>query len=294
MNNYFVGVLWFIAHLLISAMNDVIQKYLGIRLHSAEVSFLRFFFSAASLLGIVYVCGVETLRTKFIGVHILRGALLFFAITGWIYGLSLAPVSTATVVTLSIPIFTMILANIFLHEKVSMPVWVASIVGFIGVIIVVGHIDSSDNFGKYVFVFSAIGFAVLDIVNKKFISENIVGMLFYSALVTTILAAPLAIYHWQTPTLYETALLCILGVGANLILYFILKAYTLLQASTLAPYRYLELLISIGLGNLIFHDAISLQMAIGSCVVIVSTMFILYYDTRQERRTGDVQVAKEG
>ncbi len=51
-------------------------------------------------------------------------------------------------------------------------------------------------------------------------------------------------YLWHMPSLSELILLLILGISSNLILFFMLKAFALTDAIALAPYRYIELIIS--------------------------------------------------
>ena len=139
--------------------------------------------------------------------------------------------------------FVLVLAVFFLDEKITLLRWFSTIIGFVGVIIILR--PSSANYEVLIFIFSSISFAALDIINKKFVvKESIISVLFYSALITTILASPLALSNWKAPGLFQMQLLLILGCSSNLILFFLLKAFSLLDATALAPYRYFELAIS--------------------------------------------------
>jgi len=71
-------------------------------------------------------------------------------------------------------------------------------------------------------------FASLDVLNKIFIGkESFWAMIFYTALFTTVIAAVPAAMAWVTPTGAQLGLLAILGAGANLLLYCLLKSFSL-------------------------------------------------------------------
>ncbi|MFY9589257.1 DMT family transporter [Rickettsia endosymbiont of Halotydeus destructor] len=277
LKTYLIGISWFVLSLISSAGNDIIAKYLGIRLHSFEVAFFRFLFSALILLPFVVYYGTETLKTSRPFVHILRGLLLFFGMTSWTYGLTIAPVTTATVISFSIPLFTLVLAIFFLNENIIWQRWVVTLIGFIGVVITLKPHASDFNPEILFFVLAAISFAMLDIINKKFVvKESMISMLFYSAIVTAIVSVPPAVQYWQTPTMFELTLLFILGCSGSLILFFLLKAFTLVDATATAPYRYLELIISALAAYIVFNEFPDKTTLHGALIIIPATLFIIY------------------
>ena len=288
MRNYFIGISWFILSLLSSVMNDVIAKYSGLRLHSFEISFLRFLFSTLTLIPFIVYYGTSALHSERPMVHVIRGALLFVAITAWIDGLSSVPITTATVITFTMPLFVLVLAMFFLKENVIWQRWFATIIGFAGILVIMQPNSDSFNSGVLLLIAAAILFASLDIVNKLYVvKESMISMLFYSAIVTTILAAGPAFYYWQTPTAYELFLFFILGGSANLILFFLLKAFAIIDATAVAPYRYLELFFSAILGYFIFNDTISFDTLIGAAIIIPSTLFIVYSERNKMDSSGE-------
>lgn len=278
---YFIAVGWFVLSLFSSAANDIISKYLGLRLHPVEVTFFRFLFGSITLLPFILYHGRQTLKTSNPIVHISRGALLFFGMTAWNFGLNIAPVTTATVISWSIPLITLVLAVFFLSEKIIWQRWLVTIIGLIGIIITLKPNSSEFNPSVLIFVLAAISFSALDIINKKFIvKESMLSMLFYSALVTAILALLPTISCWQTPNLQELTLLFILGASANLILFFILKAFALIDITAIAPYRYLELIISSLAAYFVFNELPEKATLYGALVLIPSTLFIIYSEKK--------------
>ncbi len=279
--SYFIGISWFILSLFSSSLNDIISKYVGIRLHSVEIAFFRFFLGALTLLPFVFWNGVATLKTSHPFVHFFRGFLLFLGMTAWTYGVTISQVSTATMISFTVPLFVLVLAVFFLKENITWQRWIATIVGFIGIVVTLNPNESDFNPEVLVFILASISFAMLDIINKKFVvKESMISMLFYSAIVTAILSIIPASFVWTTPTLRELILLAVLGASSNLILFLILKAFALVDATAVAPYRYLELLISATVGYIIFGDIPGLSTWYGALIVIPSTLFIVYSENK--------------
>lgn len=295
MNNkmkiYFIGVSWFILSLLSSTTNDIISKYTGNNLHPFQVSFFRFLFSSLTLLPFIFYYGKNSIKTTRPLVHLLRGVLLFLGMTSWTYGLILAPVTTATVISFSIPLFTLVLATIFLNENIIWQRWLVTIVGFLGIVITLNPHASDFNPELLIFVAAAAGFAMLDVINKKFIiKESMISMLFYSALITALLSAPGAFYYWETPSNHDLILLLILGMSANLILFLLLKAFALIDATATAPYRYLELLFSTISAYIVFNEIPPSATLYGALIIVPSTLFITYSENKAISKKETVKI----
>ena len=278
---YFVGVGWFVLSLICSSLNDIINKYTGMQLHSVQVTFLRFAFGALTLFPVILYQGKQSIRTSNSLVHITRGALLFIAINAWVYGLSEAPVVNATVMSFSIPLFNLVLAALFLKEKVLWQRWLVTIVGFCGIAFLLNPTFEGVDTGTLAFAFASLFFASLDVINKRFIvEETMTSMLFYSSLVTAFLAAPASMYYWQMPSINVLLLFLVLGASSNLILYFILRAFVLLDATAVAPYRYLELPISALAAFLVFGEIAPATTWQGAAVIIPCAFFLAYTETK--------------
>ncbi|MDG1436865.1 MAG: DMT family transporter [Rickettsiaceae bacterium] len=285
LRTYFLGVSWFLLSLLSSSLNDVIAKYIGMRLHTYEITFFRFMFGTITLLPFIAYYGANTLKTSRPTVHFFRGLLLFLGIAGWTYGLTIAPVTTATVVSFTTPIFVLVFGAFFLSENILWQRWVVTLVAFAGIIITLAPTSSDFNPEVFVFLGAAMAFAILDIINKQFvIKESMISMLFYSAIVTALLALPFAAQHWLTPTTDELALLFILGASANLILFFLLKAFAATDVTALAPYRYVELIITASVAYIIFNEVPTKATLCGALIVIPSTLFIIYSEKKQLKK----------
>lgn len=270
------GIIWFITSLLVSSSGDVMMKYLGSNFHPYQVVFLRFLFATIVLLPWFYSnrSGFVTSRLP---LHFIRGALLFGGISFWCMGLNVVKIALATTINFTIPIFVAVLAVVFLKEKFSMFRMAATLLGFIGVVLATNPMSMKFELMSMVLVISAFMFALLDVINKRFVTdESTISMLFYSNIFTTLLSAIPAFYVWNTVSLHDLLIFVALGIVANLILYCLLKSFELIDASAVAPYRYVELLFSAGMGYIFFNEVLDSSIISGAVVIIVATLFVLY------------------
>jgi S-adenosylmethionine uptake transporter len=284
-NRSIIGVTWFLLSLAIGVMNDVLSKQLGQNLHPIEITFFRFLFSTLSLLPFMFYNGVGSFYTGRVGLHICRGALLFIGIAIFCYGLTIAPISVATVINFTIPLFTLILAAIFLKERVKAARWMATLIGFLGVMVVFHPKQVGFDFTMFLLLLSALLFAGLDVLNKRFVvQEGMLVMLFYTGLFTMLLGIVPTYFVWQVPSMHQLGLFFILGCGANLLLYCLLKGFENADASALAPFRYTELLISAAMGYLFFAEIPSKYTWLGAAIIVPSSFIVVYSEMRKSRR----------
>ncbi len=261
------------------------MKGLGQNLPNMEIVFFRFLFGTISLLPFIFALGHRSWKSERLFLHGIRGLLLFVGISLWCYGLKVLPLATAAVLGFTVPLFTLPLAFIFLGERVHWPRWVATIVGFVGVAAILIPTAFNVSWVAFTLVGASLLFAIIDVINKKLVAkESMVTMLFYSALVTTILSACPTYLVWQSPTSHQLCLLVVSGIGSNLVIYLLLKALTSMEASALAPFRYLEFLMSVVFGFLFFQELPSLYILLGTAIIIPTTIFVGFYEVYTDNR----------
>ena len=110
-------MLWFFAHQLIGVGNDVIMKYTGTTLGVWQVVFLRFFFATLTMLPVMLASGVSSFKTDRIPLHVARSVLLAAGIALYCNGLAVAPIAVVTTLNFTIPLFTLVMARVFLKRR---------------------------------------------------------------------------------------------------------------------------------------------------------------------------------
>ncbi|MDE6432523.1 MAG: DMT family transporter [Opitutales bacterium] len=268
--------------------NDSIMKLLGDKYPTSQIVFLRYLFATISIVPCMVAYGGKQLfHTKHITVHVLRAALLSAGIAMYCFSLGKLPLSTVITINFTIPIFTLLLAFIFLKEAITRAKIIATLAGFVGIVITAEPTNTElTSYAIVTLIASSIVFATLDVINKKFvIHEKILTMLFYTAVATLMFTVIPAWLSWQPVNNIDSLLFILLGVGANLLLYCILKAFERVDISSIAPFRYVEFLLSVVIGLAFFHEIPTLATIIGVCIIIPSTLYIVLSETQPTHKS---------
>lgn len=284
MSNWFLekgtkqGIFWALMIYIVCPLNDVLMKILGDRLHFVEISFFRFLFSSVMVAIPIMFAHKNLLKTNMHGMHIARGVLGAIAVALCCLGVNVMPLAENTTILFSEALFILPMAMLILHEKVSSKSWIATIVGFIGLIVMFR--PNLDNFNVLAIIptVAAFLFAVMSIMVKIMVDkkENNLTMLFYFAVYTTIISAVFVPFFWLRPNFVEICLLILLGLGANLIQLCLFLAYRATNASTVSPIRYTELPFATLFGFFIFGQIPDMITIVGASLIIAGTFLNSY------------------
>lgn len=289
-NRYWQGIAFFFCQMFISCANDIISKFMGQRLSAFEVTFFRFFFGLVTLLPFVIAQGKYAFKTNQFFLNIIRGIFGAASFFLYIYAVIKLPLAEVVIILWTIPLFSLILSKIFLAENVTKFRWIATFVGFIGLTIITSW--TSDNDFQFDMLYcipigAAFLFALQDILIKKMVTaeENRITMLFYFALITSVVSFPSACKVWITPTPFEFSMLFLLGLGGNLMQYFLFKAFSLVDVSAVAPYRYLELLIAAIFAFVFFFEIPGKNVYAGALILIPCTLYLGYSENFKKKKS---------
>lgn len=282
---YIQGVFWAMMICLTSVTNDVLMRFLGERLHPLEIVFFRFFFSMIVVLPFMIPHGSSLFKTTRPMQHVLRALLGAGAIAATCFSVNLMPLSENTTIMFAEPLFVLILASFLLKEKVDSGRWIATIFGFVGLLLIVQPGTEAFQKVALVPVAAAFLFSLLNIQAKLMVSkEHTLTMLFYFGVGTTLAASFALPWIWTTPTTSELFFLALLGVGANMIQVCLFRAFAATDASGLMPFRYTELLFSAAFGFFLFHELPKLWILSGGSLIIASNFYITYREMNKEKK----------
>ena len=275
------ALMFLLLSMVVSCLNDVISKFLGENLHALEVSFFRFSFGFLTLLPVVAYKKINLFATKNAHIHVIRG--LFGAVSLYLstYSVMILPIPEVTVIFWTIPLFELLLGTVFLKEKLSWKKCVATFVGFFGLSFLTLSSSSSFSFSLAYLapIIASVLFAVQDVLVKTVVEqEDSVTMLTYFSFVAAGVTLVPTILNWVTPTISELAKLFFLGLGGNFIQFFAFKAFSLSTLTALAPYRYLEFLISALFSFLFFSEMPQLKTLLSVLILVPSTLYVTLTD----------------
>jgi drug/metabolite transporter (DMT)-like permease len=187
------------------------------------------------------------------------------------------------------PIFIMLGAAWFLGERMRADRWVAALLGFAGVLIIVApKLGGSDGTYALIMLLSSPMFAASFLITKALTqTETPKVIVFWQALMVSLFALPMAAYFWHAPSLWQWVGFGLAGVFGSLGHYCMTQAFRLTDISATQSLRFLDLIWSALLGWLVFSDLPSLYTVLGACVIASSTLWIARRESRRSRPTGD-------
>ncbi len=278
--NALKGVALIAAASMAFALSDVATKLLVQHYPVPLVVAVRYAINLLLLIAILAPKqGMGLVRTRRTGLVIFRALCLAVASLGLGLALRMMPVAeTAAIVHLQ-PIGVLLLAGPILGEKVGLPGWIATAFGFLGVMLIVRPGADLAPAGVLLAGMAAavsVAYQLLSRVLAK--SESTMAMLFYTALVGTIVFAAMLPWNWRGPVPGATEVLLFLGLGALATVghFLFTAAFREAPASLLAPVIYLHLVWAGGFGWLFFNhlpDGISI---IGLALVAMSGVAIAF------------------
>ncbi len=252
------GILLFVTGLFFFASLDAILKMLSAHYPVPMVAALRYF---VNVLLMVALLGPqrrrEMVRTQRTGWVLLRGLMLAGATLFMVLAFQRMPMAEATAMVFLSPLVVVLIAGRTLGEKVGLPDWLATIVGFLGILIIARPGAAIDLLG----VLYALG-AIVVLTGYQLLSrilattENTFALLFYGAVMGSVVFGLMLPWYWSggIPPAGHILLFLLAGSAATLGHFLFTAAYRTAEASALAPLMYVQLVWAGLLGWLVFGD----------------------------------------
>ena len=282
------GALWLVSGGFIFTTNGAMIRLLSAEIEGVQTAFFRAFFSVLLLAPMMLTGRVQPWRSARIHGHFWRTFMGTVSMVLGFYAVSMLPLADATALAFSQPLFSVVLAAAVLREKVRWRRWSATIIGFIGVLVMARPGSGSLQPGAIVAILNAlaVGVSIL-LVRRLSDTEPPIMILTQFAIFSTLLLALPAIWFWRWPSAYGWLLAVGVSVTATLGQYFWVQAFAAGEMSAVAPFDYLRLPFAVFVGWLIWGEMPVIWTYIGASIVIGSALYIAYRESQlmRERRT---------
>jgi drug/metabolite transporter (DMT)-like permease len=273
------GIALIIASTVFLACSDALAKYLTRDLPPIEIAWIRFVVFALIMLPAMLMRpgGVNVLRTRRPGLQILRGLGLVCSALFFIWGLRYLPIAEASATAFVAPMFVTALSIVMLAEKVGIRRWLATIVGLIGVLIVIRPGGGAFQPAAIFPIVSALGWAFALVLTRQISgTDRPATTMAYSALVGLAVLTVLAPFVWVTPTRPQVAIAIAIGIASTAGHWIVVVAYRYADASVLAPLTYSQLVWVTVLGLVMFGEFPDSVTLIGAAIIISSGLYIAH------------------
>ena len=278
------GILLMAASMAFFALLDGMAKHVMLFLPAFVAVFFRYLLALALTLVIVWRAGgLSLLATGHPLLQALRGLMLVSSTWLNFFAISHLQLAQTAAISFTIPLWVCALSVPLLGEAVGLRRWIAVLVGFLGVLVIMR--PGTDDFhpAMLLSVMAAICGALYNIATRKVGGrDRAETSLFYVGLVGSLGAALPLPWHWQMPEGTQWLFLVGMGLCGGIGHFMLIQAHRLAPAAALSPFVYTQIVWMILLGFLMFGDVPDLWTLIGAMVVIASGLFVF----ARERRLG--------
>jgi len=245
-------------------------------LHPFQVGFLRSTFGLIFMLPLILRgWDFSDLRVKRPKLHLIRGALSAVNTLAWFTAIATMPLGEAVALNFTSPLFATVLAAIFLGEAVRARRWTATIVGFIGVLIVVRPGVETVQLGAILALGSAMSIAVNVLLIRVMSQEDSTRaiVLTFNLAITFFTLIP-AIVTWAWPSPLMWAVTFAIGVTTTVAHLMLTRAMRLAEASAIVPLEFIRLPMAVLIGFIWFSEILDFWTIVGATIIGCSAVYI--------------------
>ena len=277
------GMVWMVLGGLLFSMLNTIARGLSMQLDVYQAQFLRYLFGLLVILPWVWRDGWRAYQPVNMVGQFWRGGVHTLGLILWFTALPKIPLADMTAIGFTGPIFIMLGAAWFLGEPMRRDRWVAALIGFAGVLVVVlPKLSGAGGWYNLVMLASSPVFAASFLITKALTRYEKPGVIvLWQALTVTVLSLPMALPHWQAPTLVQWVGFACTGVLGTLAHYCLTRAFHVADISATQSLRFLDLVWASLLGWLVFSDVPSQSTWLGAFVILWSTVWIARREGRR-------------
>ena len=270
------GMRWMVGGGLCFSLLNTLARALSQQMDVYEAQFLRYLMGLLVMLPLVWRHGWQAYRPVNMAGQFWRGGVHTLGLILWFTALPQIPLADMTAIGFTGPIFIMLGAAWFLGEPMRGDRWIAALIGFAGVMVVVlPKLTGAGGWYNLVMLASSPVFAASFLITKALTRYEKPGVIvLWQALTVTVLSLPMAVPNWQAPTAWQWLGFAVTGVLGTLGHYCLTRAFHSADISATQSLRFLDLVWASLLGWMVFGDVPSPSTWAGALVILLATVWI--------------------
>lgn len=272
MNANVKGVLWMLGAVISFSLMAIAGRALAAELDTFEIMLFR------SLLGFAIICVIlsatgswQQITTKDLPLQIGRNIAHFTGQNLWFFAITLLPLAQVFALEFTTPIWVILLAPLFLGERLSRAAMFCAALGFLGILMIArpGVIPLGWGFGAA--ALSAVAFAVTMLFTKRLIkTHSTMAILFYITATQSVFGFICAGIDMNIalPSLTLLPYVVIVGICGLTAHFSITTALTLASPTLVAPVDFLRLPLISVVGFLLYNEGVDTWLILGAALIL--------------------------
>jgi drug/metabolite transporter (DMT)-like permease len=266
------------------ACMDTLLKILSQHYPPMQVSAMRGYASLPFIvLPLLFTGNFAELKPVHWKLHLLRGALAVFMLSGFVYALRVLSLADAYAIYLSAPLIVTALSGPVLGERVGWHRWAAIVVGLGGVMVMLRPSGSSiATYGALAAFVSAISYAISAVgVRILTRTDSNTSVVFWSMAIMTFVNTVIAAPNWEPIRFEHAGMIAACGLVGAIAAIMLTRAFRSAPLSVVAPFEYTALLWGVAIDWLVWGTLPGARVYIGGGIVIASGLYVIWRESRE-------------
>ena len=217
--------------------------------------------------------GFAAVRTQRLPLHIARNTIHFGAQLGWFFALTLIPIGQVVAIEFTMPIWTAILAAMFLGERLTIWKLCAIVLGIVGVVMIVRPATGEINPGQLIALAAAVGFGIsVAMVKLLTRTDQTVTIIFYMAAVQIAGSLLPGLYAWTWPSLTVWGWAIVVAFCGTFSHYCMTRAMLYADATVVVPMDFLRVPLTALVGWLLYSERLDAFTVLGAALILTGNL----------------------
>ena len=303
-NNNPKGIILILLGMMIFSVQDSIMKYIYNFVSLYEVYLIRTLVSFVVILLFLKITKKPIIfKTQYPLLTYCRVVLFFFGFSSFYISLTVMPLVTATALFFVTPFLITIFAKFFLKEEIGPRRWLAVIIGFVGVYIILNPNFSNFDYLSLTPIFCAFCYSLSMIIIKKtsekdsvytqtftfYIGAIIISLIFYFIIgdgqynTTDHPAFQFIFREWFTSLETSMLIMIVTGLTASVAFLLLFSAYRIASPAVISPFEYSIIIWSSLSGWFFFNEIPDLKTIIGIFLIVCGGIYIFFREKAQDQ-----------
>jgi len=276
-----LACLWMIGVLVSVSGMAVAGRELSSELNAFQISFTRSLFCLIALIIILCFIGFNKVKTTKLKLHLLRNTIHFGGQTGWFYGVVFLPLADVFAIEFTAPIWTAVLAVIFLKEPLTRYRTLSILLGFAGIMIILRPGINIIQPAALVVLFATFCFASTYVFTRHMsITESPLTIIFYMNLIQLPIGLLTSLHDWNYPLMQSwpwVLLLGLTGLGSH---FCFAHAFRHADAIVVTPLDFFRLPLIAIIGWTFYNESWDLFIFLGGTIIFSGNLLNLWTEHR--------------
>jgi drug/metabolite transporter (DMT)-like permease len=274
-NSSLRGALWMSGAVLSFCLMAIAARQLLGHMGPFEVVLMRSIVMLLIVLALVPRAGVAALRTGRVGLHLFRNGVHFCGQYLWVFSIGALPLA---------PVWTVLLAALFLHERISYPRLVAIGLGLLGVVVILRPGLGFWQPAALAMLAGSLAYAASLILTKRLTTSDApLAVLFWMSVIQLPLGLVASLPQWVTPRPADMPWIIAVGIGSYTAHYCLTRALKIAEASVVVGIDFVRLPLIALLGAAFYNEALDPMVFVGAAIIFAGTYYTV---SREHARPG--------